>query len=96
MKRDGQMPDADKMGLARGSAPYGRTGFGRSVRKWRRGKRRACCCASFDEFGKGTKEPKRVRRMSKQNMGSSIDDFLKEEAIFEDAQAQAVKEVVAW
>lgn len=34
--------------------------------------------------------------MSKQNMGSSIDDFLKEEGIFEDAQAQAVKEVVAW
>ncbi len=34
--------------------------------------------------------------MSKQNMGSSIDNFLKEEGIFEDAQAQAVKEVVAW
>jgi antitoxin HicB len=34
--------------------------------------------------------------MSKKNMGSSIDDFLKQEGIFEDAQAQAVKEVVAW
>ena len=34
--------------------------------------------------------------MSKKNMGSSIDDFLKEEGIFEGAQAQAVKEVVAW
>src|SRR5438876_917086 len=34
--------------------------------------------------------------MSKRNMGSSIDDFLKEEGIFEEAQAQAVKEVVAW
>ena len=34
--------------------------------------------------------------MSKQHMGSSIDDFLKEEGIFEEAQAQAVKEVVAW
>ncbi len=34
--------------------------------------------------------------MSKQNMGSSIDNFLKEEGIFEDAQAQAVEEVVAW
>jgi antitoxin HicB len=34
--------------------------------------------------------------MSKKNMGSSIDDFLKEEGIFEEAQAQAVKEVVAW
>ncbi len=34
--------------------------------------------------------------MSKQHMGSSIDHFLKEEGIFEEAQAQAVKEVVAW
>jgi len=34
--------------------------------------------------------------MSKKRMGSSIDDFLKEEGIFEEAQAQAVKEVVAW
>ena len=34
--------------------------------------------------------------MSKRHMGSGIDDFLKEEGIFEEAQAQAVKEVVAW
>ena len=34
--------------------------------------------------------------MSKRHMGSSIDDFLKAERIFEEAQAQAVKEVVAW
>jgi antitoxin HicB len=34
--------------------------------------------------------------MSKKNMGSSIDAFLQEEGIFEEAQAQAVKEVVAW
>lgn len=34
--------------------------------------------------------------MSKQNMGSSIDDFLKEEGIFDGAQAQAVKELVTW
>ncbi|MGA9725116.1 MAG: hypothetical protein WBQ86_21860 [Candidatus Binatus sp.] len=34
--------------------------------------------------------------MSKKHMGSSIDDFLKGEGIFEEAQAQAVKEVVAW
>ncbi len=34
--------------------------------------------------------------MSRKNMGSSIDDFLKEEGIFEEAQVQAVKEVVAW
>ena len=29
-------------------------------------------------------------------MGSSIDAFLEEEGIFEETQAQAVKEVVAW
>jgi hypothetical protein len=29
-------------------------------------------------------------------MGSSVDDFLKEEGIFEETQAHAVKEVVAW
>lgn len=29
--------------------------------------------------------------MSKKNMGSSIDDFLKEEGIFDEAQGQAVK-----
>ena len=29
-------------------------------------------------------------------MGSSIEDFLKKENIFEEAQAQAVEEVVAW
>jgi antitoxin HicB len=34
--------------------------------------------------------------MTKKHMGSSIDDFLKNEGIFEEAQAQAVKEVVAW
>ena len=34
--------------------------------------------------------------MSRKHMGSSIDDFLKEEGIFEEAQMQAVKEVVAW
>ena len=34
--------------------------------------------------------------MSKRHMGSNIDDFLKKEGIFEEAQAQAVKEVVAW
>ena len=34
--------------------------------------------------------------MSKKHMGSSIDEFLKKEGIFEEAQAQAIKEVVAW
>jgi antitoxin HicB len=34
--------------------------------------------------------------MSKKHMGSSIDGLLKEEGIFEEAQAQAIREVVAW
>jgi antitoxin HicB len=34
--------------------------------------------------------------MRKKHMGSGIDDFLKEEGIFDEAQTQAVKEVVAW
>jgi antitoxin HicB len=34
--------------------------------------------------------------MDEKNLGSSIDDFLKKENIFEEAQAQAIKEVVAW
>ena len=34
--------------------------------------------------------------MSKKHMGSTIDDFLKEEGLFEEAQVKAVKEVVAW
>ena len=33
--------------------------------------------------------------MSRKHMGSSIDDFLKKEGVFDEAQAQAVKEV-AW
>lgn len=34
--------------------------------------------------------------MSKKNMGSSIDEFLKGEGVFAEAQAQAIKEVVSW
>jgi hypothetical protein len=34
--------------------------------------------------------------MGMKQLGSSIDDFLKQEGIFEEAQAQAIKEVVAW
>ena len=34
--------------------------------------------------------------MTRKHMGSTIDDFLKEEGIFEETQAQAIKEVVAW
>lgn len=34
--------------------------------------------------------------MSNKHMGSSIDDFLKQEGIFEEAQAEAIKEVVVW
>jgi hypothetical protein len=34
--------------------------------------------------------------MSDKHMGSSIDEFLQEEGILDEAQTQAVKEVVAW
>lgn len=34
--------------------------------------------------------------MSKKHLGSSVDGFMKEEGVFEEAQAQAIKEVVAW
>ncbi len=34
--------------------------------------------------------------MSRKHRGSSVVDFLKEEGIFEEAQVQAIKEVVAW
>ena len=33
--------------------------------------------------------------MSNKNMGSSIADFMKGEGVFEEVQAQAIKEVVA-
>ncbi|NKI96840.1 XRE family transcriptional regulator [Rhizobacter sp. SG703] len=34
--------------------------------------------------------------MSKKHVGSSLDDFLKEEGLFEETQALAIKEVVVW
>jgi antitoxin HicB len=34
--------------------------------------------------------------MSKKHIGSSLDDFLKEEGTFDEAQALAIKEVVVW
>lgn len=34
--------------------------------------------------------------MGKKNIGSSFDDFLKEEAMLEDATAVAIKRVIAW
>lgn len=34
--------------------------------------------------------------MSKKHIGSSLDEFLKDEGTFEETQALAVKEVIAW
>jgi antitoxin HicB len=34
--------------------------------------------------------------MKNRHVGSSLDDFLKEENIYEEAQAQAIKEVIVW
>jgi len=36
------------------------------------------------------------RKKRNKHVGSSLDDFLKEEDIFEETQTKAVKEVVAW
>jgi predicted XRE-type DNA-binding protein len=47
-------------------------------------------------FGVGAQAPEGTNEMSKKHMGSGIDDFLKAEGVFEEAQSQAVKEVVAW
>ncbi len=38
----------------------------------------------------------RIEAMSRKQMGSSIDDFLKEEGTFEETQILAIKEVVEW
>ena len=35
-------------------------------------------------------------KVSRQNIGSGIDKFLREDGIFEDSQAQAIKELVAY
>jgi predicted XRE-type DNA-binding protein len=48
------------------------------------------------QAAEGVKTMSKKRKQRKKHMGSSIDDFLREEGIFEEAQAQAVKEVVAW
>ncbi len=34
--------------------------------------------------------------MRKKHIGSKLDDFLKDEGIYEETQAKAIKEVVAW
>src|SRR5204862_3298780 len=47
-------------------------------------------------FSAGAQAPEGVGAMSKKHLGSSVDDFLKKENIFEEAQAQAIKELVAW
>jgi antitoxin HicB len=47
-------------------------------------------------FSAGTKAAKGAGEMSRKNLGSSIDDFLRGDKIFEEAQAQAIKEVVSW
>jgi hypothetical protein len=34
--------------------------------------------------------------MSDKHMGSSLEDFLQEESLFEEIQAQAIKEIIEW
>jgi len=49
-----------------------------------------------EDLALARKRQKALKEMSRKHKGSSIDDFLKEEGIFDEAQSQAVKEVVAW
>ncbi len=56
-----------------------------------------------DEIGVAKPRPKKSRPRAKLNrtkpathLGSILDDLLKEEGIFEETQAQAIKEVIAW
>jgi hypothetical protein len=52
--------------------------------------------------GKGDELPpefvakKKRIQVSKKNLGSSIDDFMKKEGIFEEAKARAIEEVMTW
>jgi hypothetical protein len=47
-------------------------------------------------LGQGARKREKEFAMSKKNLRSSIDDFPRKEGIFEEARAQAVKEVAAW
>lgn len=60
----------------------------------RREKRRPKTSASL--AGASTKSKMTKRPAGNPHRGSSIDDFLKEEGVFETFQARAVKEVLAW
>ena len=72
------------------------------VREWLKGldeaERQATCYTgdAGSGSGNGAQASEGAGTMSKKHMGSSIDEFLKEEGIFEEAQAQAIKEIVAW
>ena len=48
------------------------------------------------ERRKGAKHSANRRKPRNKHKGSSIDDFLKEEGVFEEFQARAIKEVIAW
>ena len=37
-----------------------------------------------------------MKKLKAARLGGTLDDFLKEEGIYEETQAQAIKEVVAW
>jgi hypothetical protein len=54
-------------------------------------------CGTFLLFkvqaAQGVATMNKKRRAAKKHMGSSIDDFLRDEGIFEEAQAQAIKEI---
>ena len=65
-----------------------------TVSSKRRGKRRPKTSPSL--AGASAKSKLVKRPTENPHHGSSIDDFLKEEGVFEAFQARAVKEVLAW
>ncbi len=75
-----------------------------SVRDWLKGLDRADRLAVGQDLiedagrrvGHGTQAPDGVEAMSKKHHGSSHDNFLKDEGVFEETQTLAVKEVVVW
>jgi antitoxin HicB len=49
------------------------------------------------ERSKGARHSRKpAKKPAIKHRGSSIDDFLKEEGVFEQFQARAIKEVIAW
>ena len=91
--------DAGAMRVAGGHAsvsPVGERSVGDPDRSAHEADRVRAALPPRSGSGPSAPVPEGVGTMSKEHMGSSLDDFLKQEGDFDEAQAQAIKEVVAW